>query len=107
MTKSKIRPPRKPRGEDPKVTIANQEKQIELLIARCQNLHKENNELAESLRVEQATLHVSRDLCDQHRNRYESLQQVQTRMLGWQDCAREMLELKHPRIIPPEFREVE
>lgn len=39
--KSTIRPPRKPRGENPKTTIANQEKQIKLLIDRCEELRKD------------------------------------------------------------------
>lgn len=51
MPKNKVRPPRRPRGELPKVTIANQANEIRTLTARCEQLasrcesfEKSNNE---------------------------------------------------------------
>jgi hypothetical protein len=38
MPKSKVWPPRRPRGESPKVTIANQAREIQTLLARCEQL---------------------------------------------------------------------
>ncbi len=39
-----IRAPRRPRGESVKVTIGNQEKQIKVLIDRCEELRKQADE---------------------------------------------------------------
>lgn len=101
MTKSKIRPPRKPRGEDPKVTIANQERQITLLIDRVTALERDNR-----------TMKQERDLvynmAAHDKERVAQAEATHKRLLGWQDCAREMLELERTHIsIPPEFREAE
>jgi chromosome segregation ATPase len=38
MPRSKVRPPRRPRGESPKVTIANQAREIQTLLGRCEQL---------------------------------------------------------------------
>lgn len=44
MRRAKVRPPRVPRGESAKVTIANQARQIKNLTARCSDLLNSKDE---------------------------------------------------------------
>src|SRR5713226_8587716 len=88
--KSKIRPPKTPRGEKPSVTIANQARQVELLIARCEQLRGELDDLK---LIHKADLIVF----DQTATQLQSRQVAYTRLLGWQDCARELLNNSYPR----------
>jgi hypothetical protein len=70
---TKIRPPRVPKNEALKVTILNQEKQIVLLIDRVEEVVKERDEFKRRLAMA------------------EQIATVYERLLGWQDCAREIL----------------
>ena len=88
-----ISPPRRPKGEDPYVTIVNQEHQIKLLIARVQHL---TDELAESNKQREALEQSWVSLSDEHTRLADQLGKVQaanTRLLGFQDCARETIKI--------------
>lgn len=84
---SEIKPPPKPRGESPKVTIANQDAQIRMLIGRIEHLSKLNDDACARLKQ----VIAENDRLGMIDSQFRSLQQVHTRMLGWQDCAREVL----------------
>jgi len=79
-----IRAPRKPKGELAKVTIANQDKQIKLLIDRVQEI----SEAREKILVE---ADISDGLAKDANRRVDDMRLVIERLQGWQDCAREML----------------
>lgn len=82
-----IRPSRRPRKEDPYVTIGNQDKQIKLLIERIQILNRQIESGEAVVQQLNHSLDVARDkvqTCD-------DLQNIIQRMKGWQDCARELL----------------
>lgn len=102
MTKRKhgIRPPRKPRGENPKVTIGNQDKQIKLLIDRCCKLEGMLN--ASNNRVDEVKgqHEVISGMFEDQRQQYAELSDAFSRLSGWQDCAREMLGLALNSIAP-------
>lgn len=89
---TKIRPPRTPRGENPKVTIANQAKQIIVLIERCVTLETERN----SALVESSDWHNKFmgqwEVTGSITQRLSDLQEANLRLLGWQDCARELFD---------------
>ena len=77
-------PPRRPRLESVKTTIALQDKQIRMLTDRCLELQEERNSaldranIADGLRKDATKL-------------VEKLEAVIQRMTGWQDLARELL----------------
>lgn len=81
---SRIKPPRKPRGESPKITIANQDNQIRLLIDRCEELRVTRD------KQEAYISQILGELEKSHR-REEEAEKAHLRMLGWQDLARELL----------------
>ena len=97
MPKSQIRPPSKPKGEPPEVTIANQACQIDNLIARIETLVKDRNEalkqivrLSDEIRSHRM---AGEALCDEMAELKEKLRNADTaivRAMGWQDCAREV-----------------
>ncbi len=87
-----ISPPRKPKGEDLAVTVENQDRQIRLLIDRVQHL---TDELAESNKQHLALEESWVALSDEHTRLADQLSKVQaanTRLLGFQDCAREVIQ---------------
>jgi hypothetical protein len=98
MPKTAVRPPRKPKGESAKITIAVQNRQIETLVARCEKL----NELltAANLRIDglrqDITSHV--DAGDALCRELRSVKESYTRLLGWQDCAREIINNRFPTL---------
>lgn len=102
MTKRKygIRPPRKPRGENPKVTIANQDKQIKLLIRRCFDLETARNTSNARLTEAKGQHEVISGMFEDQRQQYAELSDAFSRLSGWQDCAREMLGLALNSIAP-------
>lgn len=86
-----IEAPRKPRGENHAVTIANQEKQIQLLIDRCEVLQKERDELALKAVYQMGDIMRMQDDVAHYKLTFENMNEARLRMVGWQDCAREML----------------
>lgn len=82
--KKTINPPRTPKDEPAKVTIANQDRQILMLVKRCQDLVDERDILKTELQETQFDL-------NDFKGRVASSELVYQRLLGWQDCAREML----------------
>jgi chromosome segregation ATPase len=87
-----ISQPRRPKGEDPYVTIVNQEHQIKLLIDRVQHL---TEELAESNKQREALEQSWSSLSDEYTRISDQLGKVQaanTRLQGFQDCAREVIQ---------------
>jgi len=93
-----IRAPHIPPKENPAVTIANQERQIKVLIDRCEELRKEsdiNYGNAKALSEEIVSLRkqseIKNGLLDKHREQYAVLSDAYSRLSGWRDCAREML----------------
>jgi hypothetical protein len=80
----KIKPPPIPRGEDPKVTIANLQKQVKLLTDRCFELNEKRD-------VALAEADISDGLRKDAENRIEKLEAVVSRMEGWKDLAREII----------------
>lgn len=99
MTKKKtnIIPPRIPKNENHRITIGNQLKQINILIDRIECLTKERDQHISTAKlhkdqiqkltfeVESINLNLS---VSEKRNR--DLQNIISRMNGWQDCAREV-----------------
>ena len=81
---TKIKPPPTPKGEDPAVTIANQKKQINLLVDRCEELRKERDDFE---RKYLGQFEMASSLAGQ----LSDVQNAYTRMQGWQDLAREII----------------
>lgn len=78
--------------------MGNQERQIRLLIDRCDVLQKERDgeRWASELAVKELQSQIA-SLSGQLSLTAEKLsdaQAVNTRMMGWQDCAREIFELR-------------
>jgi len=93
MTKHGIRAPKAPKGEDPSVTINNQDMQIKVLIDRCEVLRKERDELKKaSESFEQAWL-ASNEMASGLAESLSKLQEGHSRLLGWQNCAREVIKI--------------
>ena len=99
MARSTIRPPRRPKNEDPEVTIANNKLGIKLLIERVQVLTKERDDALKELQsVADLSAHRATEienhkscgqlLCD----KIAAMEKAHTRLQGWQDCARELIE---------------
>lgn len=88
----RIHPPKIPKGERAKVTIANQEKQIKLLIDRSvlledklEDARKQIEALEESFTGQfEMNSNLTKQLCD--------IQEAYKRMEGWRDCAKEIIE---------------
>jgi hypothetical protein len=75
------------------VTIGNQDKQITLLISRVEHL---TVELAESTKQREALEQSWASLSDEYTRVSDQLGKVQaanTRLLGFQDCAREAIKM--------------
>jgi mannitol-1-phosphate/altronate dehydrogenase len=87
-------PPRKPRGESAKVTIAMQDKQISMLVNRVEQLLKERD-------IWKHDCNQAEEVADNVQHQLKGLDHIlrsteaaHTRLLGWQDCAREILQSK-------------
>ncbi len=93
MAKSFARAPRIPANEGQSVTIRNQENQIKLLIDRITNL---TNELNEARKQNDSLEESYLGTFEMNGNLAKTLSEVQqsyTRLLGYQDCAREIFEM--------------
>ena len=88
---ARIRPPRTPRHEDLSITIANQGRQIEVLITRCEELRKERDELGRKVSFYMADMDRLGEENEKLTDKLAAATAVQTRMSGWQDCAREII----------------
>lgn len=82
-----VRAPRKPKGESAKVTIANLELQVRNLTAR----------IAEVVQGRDAA-YKDAEAAYKERNRLIGVHESYTRLQGWQDCARELLEIERTEI---------
>jgi len=91
MKKHGIRAPRKPRGEAAAITIGNQDKQIQLLIDRCCTLENDNRKLQQQRDDADAKYLGQFGQSGDILLELGKVQTAYTRMLGWQDCARELL----------------
>lgn len=98
MPKPTIRPPRAPKGEDPKVTIANLERTIYTLISRVQVLVTGYDDMKKELRSAHDEIESHKRCGDDLMNDIEVLKKklsnadaALTRLRGWQDCAREII----------------
>ena len=98
---NRVLPPRKPRGEPAKITIANQDNQIRMLVSRVQEVVRESNVnyanakgLSEELTKANQDRHTAWETVKFHQRNVADLEKVIQRMEGWQDCAREILQSK-------------
>jgi len=81
-----IRAPRIPKGESSAITLANQKRQINMLLARVEKLTEQVELYARDCRQAEVQLEAIRST-------KENMNKTYTRMLGWQDCAREYFNL--------------
>jgi hypothetical protein len=88
---SKVRAPRKPKGEDLAVTVANQDKQITVLIARCEELSALRDQYKSDRDVARAEISRLKQAMETQKSDRQSMIHVLDRLRGWQDCAREIL----------------
>jgi hypothetical protein len=72
----RIHPPKVPKGESAKTTIALQDKQIKMLIERCQFLEQQRETAV--LAYEKMT-------------KIPQIELAHARLQGWQDCMRELI----------------
>src|SRR6266702_3937617 len=98
VKRSRIRQPRTPKHEAPEVTIGNLNNQIATLIARCETLSHDNQKLErerdaarDDARIYLEGLTVKNKELDLILVSYHLIQ-------GWQDCAREILEIERAKI---------
>jgi hypothetical protein len=80
----RIHPPKTPKGEDPKVTIGNLERQVRLLTDRCAELNEKRDEAM-------AEADISEGLAKLANERADNLEKVVLRMEGYRDFAREII----------------
>ena len=94
-----IRKPRTPRGENKLTTIALQDKQIKQLIDRMQEVAKRCDETqltcnrySDRIIELNAELDLANNVLKGKDRRIEDFRESHSRMLGYQDCAREIFE---------------
>ncbi len=73
MAKHGIRTPRKPWKEPKTTTIANQERQIKVLIDRTEELRKERDELGRKISFQITDIQRLRDEVESYRLTYEAM----------------------------------
>jgi|SRR5882724_1407186 len=93
MAKHGIRAPKAPKGEDPSVTINNQDMQIKALINRCEELRKERDELNKSREAMEEAWVAANEMASGLAESLSKLQEGHSRLLGWQNCAREVIKI--------------
>lgn len=91
---AKIRPPHKPKGEPSDVTIANQDNQIRLLVDRVEQLGKDYEQMRTWWWDERTRAIDSAAALEKAKTELTNVKDAHQRMLGWQDCAREILQSK-------------
>ena len=99
-TKQTVKPPRKPKGEDPQVTIGNQDKQIKLLTERIVAVVKERDDLQSKWhRQSDQVVKLNAEVSAQKREigylhtKLRDADMVHERTKGWMDCAREFMKV--------------
>jgi len=92
--RQRIHPPKMPKGEDPAVTIANQDLQIKLLTERVVELKKNSDDNYESAKQWRQKQTSTQETLSRAREEFKKLESAYTRLQGWQDCAREILQSK-------------
>lgn len=97
-SKSGIRPPRPPKRESPAVTIAMQQRQIEMLVDRMEVMRKrelelttERNNANDRTREKEAEVGIAYQRLQASDDKLVRMELAMERMLGWQDCAREVI----------------
>ena len=90
---SRIKPPRKPKGEDLSITVANQDRQIVLLLDRIEELRKECDYRQVQQERAQESFKSERAIFDESARDYNAKSIANYRLLGWQDCAREVIQM--------------
>jgi hypothetical protein len=80
----RIHPPKTPKGEDPKVTIGNLERQVRLLTDRCQELVKKLDGAEDDNKM-------WLDRLAENHSQIEEMEKVILRMEGYRDFAREII----------------
>jgi chromosome segregation ATPase len=85
--KLRIKSPTTPAGEDPMVTISNQEKQIDMLLKRIEQLMLQVDTYASDCRKAESALGTANDQIASLQVKISDMRAVATRMMGWQDAA--------------------
>lgn len=93
MAKHGIRAPKAPKGEDPAITMANQDLQIKVLIDRCEELRKERDSLQRFLDESRNANKSMFEQCGEMADAADRKEKANTRLLGFQDCAREVIKM--------------
>jgi len=86
-SKSSIKPPPIPSGEDPLITIGNQEKQLDMLLKRIETLTEQCDTYANDCRQAEATCDIATAEIKRLEAKVSDMRVIATRMLGWQDAA--------------------
>ena len=86
-SKSSIKPPPIPSGEDPLITIGNQEKQLDMLLKRIEVLTEQCDTYAKDCRQAEAACDIATAEIKRLEAKVADMRVIATRMLGWQDAA--------------------
>ncbi len=90
--KPRIKPPPVPAGEDPLITIGNQEKQIDMLLKRIETLTAQVDTYARDCRKAEEAFEAAEFRIKTLESNTLNMRATHTRLAGWQDCAREMFD---------------
>jgi len=88
-----IKAPPIPKQEDPAVTIDMQDKQINMLLARIEQLTEQVDTYAKDCRKAEEVSDKTQMKLDDIRQHSFELEHIKSRLLGWQCCAREVIKL--------------
>ncbi len=92
-----IKAPRTPKNEEDRITILNMDRQIKILIDRCEELEAQrciaHNDCVNAEKASDAAQDENRSLLQQIADRREAY----IRLAGWRDCARELFDLIRPK----------
>jgi hypothetical protein len=87
-------PPRKPRDESAKTTIALQDNQIRMLVDRCHELKILLDREIGYREMDKQHHESMQEIFDKTAEDLNAKVLAYTRLQGWQDCAREILQSK-------------
>jgi hypothetical protein len=97
---TKIRPPRVPKGENLRTTIKIQEGQIKQLVDRIEALRQERDELERTARFQMSEIARIKGQALDDGQRAQKTSDAYNRLLGWQDCAREIFSADFTASLP-------